>query len=130
MAMRTSWLAAAVGAASAAILSGAGCGGGGEGGGGGACDLAANSGEASRIQVTNALDHTAGWTIVGDTHFSQLSAGECSRMGVPAGDFTIHVTSCANPACNFPHLAEVEVSGTVASGETVAYVVDEAFFLP
>jgi hypothetical protein len=124
--VRTSWLAAAVCAAS--ILSGAGCGGG--GGGGGGCDLVANAGEASRIQVTNGLDHTAGWIIAGDTNFSQLSAGECSRMGVPAGDFTIHVTSCANASCNSPHLAEVDVPGAVAAGETAEYVIDQALFAP
>lgn len=126
--VRTGWLAAAACAAVTSGLLGGGCGG--SGGGGGACDLVAHGEEASRIQVTNALDHTAGWLVEGDTHFSQLSAGECSQVGVPAGDFTIHVTSCANPACNSPHLAELDASGTVAAGETAVYVVDEAFFSP
>jgi hypothetical protein len=128
MTVRWSLHASAVGAALASIFFMAGCGGG--GGGGGGCDLVAHGSEAARIQVSNGLDHTIGWRIKNDPSFSQLSAGECSQMGVPAGDFTITVTSCANPSCNSPHLAEIDVSDTIAAGETVAYLVDAAFFSP
>lgn len=111
----------------AAVLGGvSGCGGG--GGSDGACELKAHAGEAAMIAVTNRLDHTIGWRIDGDPAFSQQAPGECARMGVPAGPYAITVTDCANPACNFPNLAERQVTGTVAAGETVAIEVAAGFF--
>ena len=105
-----------------------GCGGG--GGGSSSCDLVANASGPAFFKVENNLSSGLSWFLPAFAFGADMKPGECTKMGVPASQFTVELQQCniGSSSCTSNFGPTKMIVFTVLSGETFTLDVTSSTF--